>query len=66
MIGSPSAAEDARKKAVDKFVQTAYNSEALLKFIQVAVDVFERKGTMRLIMDIKAGEAKGGEGTFKF
>lgn len=66
MILSPSAEPASAQIAVDKFIQTAHNNIALMKFIEVAVDVFERKGTMKLIMDIKAGEAKGGEGSFKF
>lgn len=55
-----------QRKAIDKFVATAYNNPALMKFIQVALDTFERGGTMKLLLDIKAGEPKGGEGCFKF
>jgi len=37
-----------------------------MRFIQIAVDTFDRKGTMKLTMDVKAGEAKGGSGNFSF
>ena len=66
MIPAPSSTNEEQRKAIDRFTLTAYNNPNLMKFIEVAVDTFERKGTMRLMMDIKAGEAKGGEGSFKF
>lgn len=66
MIVSPTVEPEDARKAVDKFIATAYNSPALMKFIQIAVDTFDRKGTMQLALHVKAGEAKGGNGSFSF
>lgn len=52
--------------AVDKFVTMAHNNQHLMDFIRIAIDTSERKGTMKLTLHIKAGEAKGGDGNFSF
>jgi hypothetical protein len=55
-----------QKIILDKFLLTVHNNSALKKFISIAVDAFDRKGTMKLSLDIKSGEAKGGSGNFSF
>lgn len=62
----PAISAEETRKAVDRFAGIAYTCPALVKFIQIAVDTFDRKGTMKLTMDIKAGETKGGNGNFSF
>ena len=54
------------KKTLDRFTAAAYNNINLMKFIQIAVDAVDRKGTMQLTMHIKSGEVKGGCGNFSF
>ena len=66
MVASPSVTTEAQKKALDSLALLAYNSPILMKFIQVAVDTFERHGTMKLTLHVKDGEPKGGDGTFSF
>jgi hypothetical protein len=61
----PISAEEMRR-GVDKFVAMAHNNAHLMKFIQIAVDTFERQGTMQLTLHIKSGAAKGGDGSFSF
>lgn len=57
---------EAAKRALDKFVSTAYTNPNLMKFIEVAVASFDSKKTIVIRLDVKDGEAKGGEGSFKF
>jgi hypothetical protein len=66
MIVDPSKEPGEDKKSLDMFMKTAYTNNALKKFINVAVDAFDRKGTMKLSLDIKSGEPKGGSGNFSF
>lgn len=61
----PSSDAD-QKKIVDSFVAMAYNRPELMRFLNIAVDTFERKGTMKLSLHIKSGEPKGGDGSFSF
>jgi hypothetical protein len=54
------------KQALDTFVSMAYTCPELMKFIRVAVDTFERRGTAKLTLHVKDGAPKGGDGTFSF
>ncbi len=66
MILSPTTNAREKQEAVDKFVAMAHNNEHLMKFIEIAVDAFARKGTIQLTLHVKCGEAKGGGGNFSF
>ena len=54
------------KKVLDKFGAATHNNHALRKFIAIAVDTFDRGGTMQLTLHVKSGEVKGGCGNFSF
>ena len=54
------------KKTLDRFAAAAYNNINLMKFISIAVDTFDRGGTMQLTLHVKSGEVKGGCGNFSF
>lgn len=66
MIFPPTKEPSEEKKALDKFNNVAYNNQHLMQFIRIAVDTFERKGTMKLTLHVKDGAAKGGDGNFSF
>ena len=54
------------KKTLDKFSNVAYTNTKLMDFVKIAVRAFESKSTMKLALDIKTGEPKGGSGNFSF
>lgn len=66
IVPASSSDKESQRKALDRFNAMAYNSPELMRFVNIASDAFDRKGTMKLALHIKQGEPKGGEGFFSF
>ena len=54
------------KQVLDKINEMAYTCPELMKFLRVAADTFDRKGTAKLTLHVKDGVPRGGDGTFSF